>query len=147
MGWTASTLWWLVAGALVAAELVTGTFYLLMVAFGAAAGALAAHQGLGGTAQLVCAALVGIAGTALWHLRRARAPRSAPAESNRDVNLDIGQPVRVEAWLPDGTARVHYRGSSWSARWSGSGPPQPGELVVVAVRGSELQLAAPTPLS
>ena len=29
-----STLWWLVAGALVAAELLTGTFYLLMLAIG-----------------------------------------------------------------------------------------------------------------
>ncbi len=144
MDWSTPTLWWLMAGALVAAELVTGSFYLLMLAFGAAAGAIAAHQGLGGTAQMVCAALVGVAGTALWHLRRARAPRSAPAESNRDVNLDIGQPVRVDAWQPDGTSRVHYRGASWSVRWSGSGQPQPGELVVVAVRGSELQLAAST---
>ena len=141
MDWTASTLWWLVAGALVAAELVTGTFYLLMLAFGASAGALAAHQGLGGTAQLICAALVGIAGTALWHLRRARSPRSAPAEANRDVNLDIGQRVHVAAWQDDGTARVPYRGARWSVRWSGSGPPLPGDFVVVAVRGSELQLA------
>ena len=38
-----STWWWIVAGVLVAAELATGTFYLLMVAIGCAAGALAAH--------------------------------------------------------------------------------------------------------
>ena len=28
------TLWWLVTGAIVAAELLTGTFYLLMLAIG-----------------------------------------------------------------------------------------------------------------
>ena len=34
-----STVWWLVAGAAVALELMTGTFYLLMLAIGLAAGA------------------------------------------------------------------------------------------------------------
>ena len=37
MDWSASTGWWLAAGVLVAAELATGTFYLLMLALGAAA--------------------------------------------------------------------------------------------------------------
>ena len=143
MLWTAPTLWWLAAGLLVAAELVTGTFYLLMLALGAAAGAIVAHQGLGSTAQLVSAALVGISATALWHWQRARAPRSAPSESNSDVNLDIGRHVRVDAWSDDGSARVNYRGSAWSARWAGPGTPIAGELLIVAVRGSELQLAPP----
>ena len=39
----ASTIWWLAAGAVVVAELLTGTFYLLMVALGLVAAALAAH--------------------------------------------------------------------------------------------------------
>ncbi|MEK9804034.1 MAG: NfeD family protein, partial [Curvibacter sp.] len=47
-----TTLWWLAAGILVAAELVTGTFYLLMLALGLGAGALAADAGLAGTVQL-----------------------------------------------------------------------------------------------
>ena len=51
-----STLWWLMAGAAVVAELMTGTFYLLMLAIGLAAGALAAHLGMGMEAQLVAAA-------------------------------------------------------------------------------------------
>ena len=40
-----STIWWLVAGALVIAELLTGSFYLLMLALGAIVGALCAHAG------------------------------------------------------------------------------------------------------
>ena len=54
-----STIWWLAAGAVVVAELLTGTFYLLMVAIGLVAAALAAHLGLPITAQIVAAAVVG----------------------------------------------------------------------------------------
>jgi membrane protein implicated in regulation of membrane protease activity len=138
-------LWWLAAGGLVAAELATGTFYLLMVALGCAAGAVAAHAGLGGTGQVAAAALLGSAFTAAWHLKRARSPRSAPAESNRDVMLDIGQTLRVDAWGDDGTARVPYRGTAWTVRFDGPGTPAPGEHVIVAVHGNQLRVAPPTP--
>lgn len=145
MDWSAPTLWWLAAGALVAVELATGTFYLLMLALGAIAGAVAAHAGLAGTAQVLAAAVVGAGATAAWHWRRAHAPRSAPAARNRDVNLDIGQTVQVPAWNPDGTARVPYRGAAWSVRFSGGGEPRPGPHVIVAVSGQELQVAPATP--
>ena len=39
-----STIWWLIAGSLVGIELMTGTFYLLMVAAGLAAAAVAAAR-------------------------------------------------------------------------------------------------------
>src|SRR3954451_22546111 len=61
-----STVWWLLAGAGVAVELVTGTFYLLMVASGLAAGALAAHVGAQMPIQLVTAAVVGGGAVAAW---------------------------------------------------------------------------------
>jgi membrane protein implicated in regulation of membrane protease activity len=141
MEMSAPTLWWIAAGVLVAVELATGTFYLLMMALGLAAAAAAAHLGLSFTAQLVVAALVGGGATALWHVRRARAPRSAPAERNRDVNLDIGEQVRVEAWGSDGSARVSYRGSTWTARYAAPGTPKPGTYVIVSVKGNELGLA------
>jgi membrane protein implicated in regulation of membrane protease activity len=138
---TASTLWWLATGGLVAAELATGTFYLLMVALGCAAGALAAHLGLGFTSQLVGAALVGGGATVGWHLRRLRQPAAMPAERNRDVNMDIGQTVQVDAWAGDGSARVQYRGAPWSVRYAGGATPAPGPHVIVALRGSELHVA------
>jgi len=138
-----STMWWVAGGVLVAAELATGTFYLLMLALGCAAGALAAHAGLGLSAQIVTGALVGIAATAGWHFKRARHPRSAPAESNRDVNLDIGQTVHVRAWGADGTAHVSYRGANWAASFGGEGTPAPGQHAIVAVRGNQLVLAPP----
>ena len=137
----ASTLWWLAAGALVAVELTTGTFYLLMLALGCAAGAVAAHLGLATTAQTVVFALVGGGATAAWHFTRFRSPKSAPAESNRDVNLDIGRHLRVEAWNADGSARVSYRGAAWTAQFAGTGTPQPGEHVIVALDGNQLRVA------
>ena len=141
MDWNASTWWWVLAGALVATELATGTFYLLMVALGCAAGALAAHAGLGTTPQLVAAALVGAGATAAWHFKRMRQPVQAPSESNRNVILDIGSPVQVPAWADDGSARVNYRGAAWAVRFAGAGIPQPGEHVIVSLNGNELRVA------
>jgi membrane protein implicated in regulation of membrane protease activity len=141
LDWNAPTLWWLTAGVLVAAELATGTFYLLMLALGCAAGALAAHAGFGFSAQLVTAAVLGGGSTVAWHLKRQRQPPDAPTESNRDVNLDIGQHVQVPGWSGDGTARVHYRGAAWSVRLADGAPAAPGPHVIVAVHGSELRVA------
>ena len=132
---SAATLWW------VAAELATGTFYLLMIALGLGAGAVAAHAGLSATWQVTAAALVGAAATALWHWKRASQPRSAPPELNRDVNLDIGERVQVEAWGSDGTARVNYRGTQWSARLAPGAQRVAGEHRVAAVEGNWLVLA------
>src|SRR5438105_10182766 len=95
---SASTLWWVAAGVAVAAELTTGTFYLLMVALGLAAAAVAAHLGAAVGTQILAAAIVGGGATAAWHWRRARQPHSPPAHLNRDVNLDIGERVNVAAW-------------------------------------------------
>lgn len=141
---SASTLWWLLAGILVAAELITGTFYLLMLALGLAAAAIAAHLGLAGGAQLLVAALIGGGATALWHWKRARQPRSAPARENRDVNLDIGERVQVAAWNPDRTTQVQYRGSHWQARLQPGAEAAAGEHRVAAVEGNWLVLAPHT---
>jgi membrane protein implicated in regulation of membrane protease activity len=144
MDFSASTWWWVVAGIAVAAELMTGTFYLLMVAFGMAAGAVAAHLGLSGNTQLVTAALVGGGATALWYWHRSREPLAAPVNENRDVNLDVGERVHVIAWGTDRTTRVQYRGSTWTARLQPDAPSSPGEHRVVAVEGNWLVLAPHT---
>ena len=138
---SAPTLWWIVAGVLVAAELATGTFYLLMLALGCAAGALAAHAGLGINTQIVAAALVGGGGAALCYYLRSKAPGSLPAGSNPDLNLDIGSTVEVPAWGPQGHARVQYRGAAWTVRLARPGPGQPGAHVIVSIDGNELLVA------
>ena len=137
---SAATLWWVTAGVLVAVEMASGTFYLLMLSLGAVAGAVSAHAGAGISTQIVVAALVGGGATALWHLKRFRSPRSAPAQSNPDVLLDIGQTLQVDAWQPDGSARVPYRGAAWSVRFVGDGAPSPGLHRIVSVQGSQLSV-------
>jgi membrane protein implicated in regulation of membrane protease activity len=132
------TLWWVLAGAAVAVELATGTFYLLMMALGLGAGALAAHAGLGLPGQLVAAAVVGGGAVAAWHLKRSRQPNAAPAERNRDVNLDVGERVQVLAWDAHGNAQAAYRGAVWAVRYQGQGTPAPGEFVIQAVEGNRL---------
>ncbi len=141
MDWNAWTFWWVAGGVMVAAELATGTFYLLMLALGCAAAALAAHLGANTTWQLLAAAVVGGGATVAWHLRRSKQPRAAPAERNRDVNLDIGETVQVTQWNADGSTRVHYRGAAWSARLEQPGAAELGPHVIVAVHGNELRVA------
>ncbi len=136
-----ATFWWLIAGAAVALELVSGTFYLLMLALGLAAGAIAAHAGAGLALQLVCAALIGGGAVLAWS-RLAR--QQDAADANPDLNLDIGQWVQVEHWDADGSAQVRHRGADWSAELEHPvARPAPGRFCIVAVRGSRLILATP----
>lgn len=111
---TESTIWWLLAGGAVAVELITGTFYLLMIAVGLAAAALAAHAGAPLTVQVLVAAVVGGGTVVVWHWKRSKSARPAKAQANRDVQMDIGETVHVTAWNEDGTASVKYRGAQWT---------------------------------
>ena len=139
MDFTDSTTWWVITVVLVAAELATGTFYLLMLALGTAAAALAAHAGLEISGQYVTGAVIGAAAVGACHARRRQRKRS-DAATNPNANLDVGSPVQVAAWRPDGTARVHYRGAEWDARYAGASPAEPGAHVIRAVQGSMLVL-------
>lgn len=136
-----ATLWWIAAGLLVAAELTTGSFYLLMLALGAAAGAVAAHLGLGGTAEVAIAALTGGLATAGWYAYRRRQGGEAPdVQADRNVNLDVGETVQVQAWDEQGRTQVQYRGASWSARYIGTPPAQPGPHRIAKLHGNQLEL-------
>jgi membrane protein implicated in regulation of membrane protease activity len=132
-----STIWWLLAGGAVAVELVTGTFYLLMLAIGFAAGALAAHAGLGLAGQLLVGGAVSIATVGGWHAVRSRRPPELPPGANRDVNLDIGETVQVDHWQADGTAQVKYRGANWTVVSTG-GATSTGAHRVREVTGNRL---------
>ncbi|WP_313077053.1 NfeD family protein [Melaminivora sp.] len=138
MNLDASTLWWLMAGGAVVAELLTGTFYLLMLALGLAAGAVAAHAGLGPVPQLLASAVVGTAAVlAAYRVRRGR-PGDPPARADRSVNLDVGETVHVDAWRPDGTALVRYRGAHWTAIHRPGVTPAVGAHRVAELVGNRL---------
>ncbi|MBU6437803.1 MAG: NfeD family protein [Betaproteobacteria bacterium] len=139
MDLSSATLWWLLAAVLVALELATGTLYLLMLAVGAAVGAVAAHLGAGSAVQVAAGAVVAVAAVAIWHRVHDRLqPRPKDAASNRDVNLDVGEHVSVKRWDDDKTGRTFYRGSEWLVRYDGADTPQPGEHRIVALEGNRL---------
>lgn len=135
---TQSTVWWLVAGGLVAVEMFTGTFYLLMLSLGVGAGAVAAHFGLGLTAQFLMAAVVGGGAVIAWHIRQIRRNSEPPAQANVNVNLDIGEAVHIERWNADGTADVQYRGARWTAIHRVGVLPSAGAHKVAELVGNRL---------
>ena len=105
MDWSASTWWWIAAGVLVAAELATGTFYVLMLAIGCVFGALAGYSQIPFLAQVAVAVVVGGVAVIAWDRKRRRDAGVAPA-ANPDIHLDIGEQVQVDGGNAAGPARV-----------------------------------------
>ncbi len=136
-------IWFIAAGALVAAELVSGSFYLLMIALGVAAGGVASLAGLAMVWQFLVAALVAVA--AILALRRHGSQQHLPGETS-NFAFDVGQPVEVVERRPDGSLRVFYRGTHWDAEIErGAGVPDPAaSYVIKATRGSRLVLTVRT---
>lgn len=132
-----SNIWWVITGLAIAVELATGTFYLLMVALGMAAGAISALLGVPLTWQIVSAAVVGGGAVAIWHVVQGRRAPRERAGANRDVNLDVGQTVQVAEWKADRTADVTYRGAQWTVALAPDAPASPGPHRIVEVLGSQ----------
>ncbi len=138
------TIWWLLAGIAVAIELLTGTFYLLMIALGLASGAVCAHLGFGDAAQVTTAALMGVGAVWVWHRTHPMSVKQK-TEQNPDVHLDIGSTVTVTQWSSrEGTAVLH-RGSQWTAKpapqdIANGALPSAGLHRIVAVEGNTLVL-------
>lgn len=132
---------WLLLGlGLIVVELVTGTFYLLILGLAAGIGALAAWLGAPIWLQAVLVAIAAVAGSVVIKRRKL----AHPAKGGND-QMDIGQTVVVESWVsePQRLARVTYRGASWDAEILGRDAVAPGAvLYVVGTEGSRLQVAA-----
>lgn len=131
-------IWFASAMVLVIAELASGTFYLLMVALGLAAGGLGAMGGLSAASQTLLAAAVAVAGIVALRRTRFGRLRRGDAGVNPDVNLDIGQELEVPAWDAYGRARVPYRGADWTVELAPGGTPEPGRFRIVEIRGTTL---------
>ena len=137
--------WSVLAGILVILELFTGTFYLLMIAIGFAAGGFAALAGAGNPLQTIIAAAVGVAAT--YALRRSKLGKFNKTNSARDrnVNLDIGETLTVDEWKPGvdarHTARVMYRGAMWDVELEHGAQARPGLFMIREIQGSRLFVA------
>ena len=139
-----ATLWWIAALAMAGAEMLTGTFYLLVMATGAVAAAIAAYLGLEVPTQMVVAAIVSSVNLTVWHIwrKRRKAAQATDATHNATRNkLDIGGVVLVQTWLQDGTTSVSYRGAVWTAVAADPTMPlHPGRHVVTDIRLNQLVL-------
>ena len=133
--------WWVAAGVLVVLELLSGTFYLLMIALGCVAAAIAHIAGATADVQFAVAAVVALA--AVLVLRRSRFGRRPRKEAskNPDVNLDIGQTLTVPAW-DQRRARVNYRGAQWNVELAPGEPEDAQVYEITELRGSCLVVAA-----
>lgn len=133
---------WAVAGiVLIIVEVLTGTFYLLVLGIAALAAAAAAYLGQSFWVQAVTVAAVAVIGVIV--IRRFRgAARPASGQG-----LDIGQAVILDAWISeaDGLARVTYRNAQWEARVTGERTPGGKVFYIHAMDGSTLSVSAAKP--
>jgi membrane protein implicated in regulation of membrane protease activity len=135
--------WWAIAGiALVIAELITGTFYLLVIGIAALAGAAVAFLHYSFWIQALVAAAIAIIGVALvTRFRKSQA--SSPA-----VSLDVGQSVVLDGWVNERErlARVRYRNATWDAKVLDEQGAEAGHtLYIKHVDGNTLHVSAARP--
>jgi membrane protein implicated in regulation of membrane protease activity len=122
-------------------ELATGTFTLLLIAVGLAAGGVAVIVGVDLPVQLIVCSISVVAGLLVLRASGVLKKRHVEVGRNVAVNLDIGQIVTVEDWADQREARVWYRGASWQVALASGCDPTPGEQVIVEIRGSQLIVA------
>jgi len=135
-------MWAVIGMILVITEMLTGTFYLLMLGIAGFGAALAAWLALGFGAQAIVFAAVAAVGCYGVHVYRAK------NQAQQMPPIDAGQPASFESWVDQGSglARVRYRGASWEARVEGDAALQPGTLVyVLATEGNTLRVSLRRP--
>jgi membrane protein implicated in regulation of membrane protease activity len=134
---------WLVAGiALVIAELVTGTFFLLVLGVAALVGSGVGYAGGALVWQSLAAAVVAVAGVVWVHrYKKMLSPQ-------RMQGLDFGQPAVFDSWVNKtaGHARVKYRDALWDAQIAGDASGEPGEILYIAsIDGNTLKVSKTRP--
>ena len=138
---------WVIGGiGLAIAELMSGTFYLLVLGIAALVAGGVAWFGAPFLAQVIVAGAIAVAGV-FWIRSRRHAlasPDMAP--------LDVGQPVTLQSWVSqaDRAARVMYRDALWDAVIDGElGRDFGGEsgevFYITRIDGSTLRVAKRKP--
>ena len=138
-----TSLAWLIAGfILIIFELVTGTFYLLVLGIAGLVGSGIGYAGGSFVWQAIVAAIVAVAGVVGVHrYKHTLTPK-------RMQGLDFGQPAAFESWVNKnaGHARVKYRDSLWDAQVAGDAAGEPGEILyITSVDGNTLKVSKTRP--
>jgi membrane protein implicated in regulation of membrane protease activity len=139
---------WIIMGlVLVIVELVTGTFYLLVLGGGAFAAAATAWAGAGHLLQAIVGGLAAIGGA--WYVHHWHEAHRKADEGNSNF-LDRGQAVVMEGWTNEaaGVARVKYRGASWDARVAaGAARPTPGSTLYIDAQDGQMLVVVDAPIN
>ncbi|MBX3039599.1 MAG: NfeD family protein [Bdellovibrionaceae bacterium] len=130
-----STLWIVIGIVLVIGEMLTGGFFLLFIALGAFAGALASSLGAPFFAQALVCAVIAVAGGLLL-----RKPIQARLMKTMVVEGDVGKEIHVDQQMPPHQqTRITYQGTSWLATNLDSDALKVGDrAVIVGVDGNIL---------
>ena len=134
---------WILAGfGLVIVELLTGTFYLLVLGLAAFGAAVVAFLGAAFPIQAITATVMAAVGSWLVHLYRVK-------NSQQQMrSIDYAQPVKFEAWVDQGAcvARVLYRGAPWEAKVEGDARIETGSsLYILATDRNTLTVSKTRP--
>ncbi len=127
--------WWLLALGLGIAEILTGTFYLIVLALACVVGGLAALAGLPSTWQLLLTAVCAFAGWGLLLRYRSREGGTGQGE----MRLDVGQQLRIDEWQEPRRTQVRYRGALWRVELAPDAEvvsAAPGDFTITRVEGS-----------
>ena len=133
------SLWLIVAAALTGLEMLTGTFYLLLMAIAALAGCLAALTDFSGTQQLLAFGAFGLIEAVAFTVYRRRHPAKQPQNF-----LDVGKVVVFKNVAPDGSWVVRYRGADWQARPMSEQTRQNETLIIIKTMGNILIVDNPS---
>ena len=134
--------WAIVGLALIVVELLSGTFYLLVLGIAAFGAALAAWLGHDFPLQAIVGGVIAAGGCYGVHLYRAK------NATRQMAPVDAGQPASFENCLdqPARRARVRYRGASWDAVVDGQALPEAGtQLYVITTNGNTLTVSTRRP--
>ncbi|MBI4005923.1 MAG: NfeD family protein [Gammaproteobacteria bacterium] len=135
--------WLLIGFCLMIVELLTGTFYLLVLGIAAFGGAAVAYLGQGFPIQVIATAVVASMGSYLVHVYRIRNAQQ------QMQSIDFAQPVKFEAWVDQGAriARVQYRDAPWEAKVEGDAQIEPGSsLYILATDRNTLTVTKTRPV-
>jgi membrane protein implicated in regulation of membrane protease activity len=138
----ADLIWAILGLTLVIVELLTGTFYLLVLGIAAFGAALAAWLGQSFAVQAIVAAVIAALGCYGVHVYRTK------NTTRQMAPVDAGQPANFENWIDQGArlARVRYRGASWDALVDGDSAVKAGAMLyVVSANGNTLKVTVQRP--
>ena len=134
--------WTVVALAMAGLELLTGTFYLIVLSLSAACGAVAAFAGASIVVQVSVFAVCSVVGCPCVYFYRKHL-YAASEESDSLQNIDEGNTVVIDAFDENRLAKVLYRGAPWTAQAAQDSGTKPGTYRILKVDGSRLIVKGP----